>query len=198
MIVPTTTNYEKHKTQNPAQRFLINRFYKVLIDLTKQIKPEKILDAGCGEGFTLVKFKRNGIGKNLSGVDFSDDAILLGKKMYPGLKLSKGDIYNLPYTDKSFDLVVCTEVLEHLEFPEKAVREVMRVSKKYVLFSVPNEPIFQLSNFLRGKHLKGWGNHPEHINHWSAKAFELFLRENKIRVVTKKNPFPWTIILGRV
>lgn len=198
MIMTTTTNYEKHKNQNPVQRFLINRFYKVLMDFAKQTKPKKILDAGCGEGFTLVKFKRNGIGKILSGVDFSDDAIFLGKKTYPGLKLSKGDIYSLPYPDKSFDLVVCTEVLEHLEFPEKAVREICRVTGKYVLFSVPNEPFFQLSNFLRGKYLPTLGNHPEHINHWSTKAFELLLRKNKVRIIAKKHPFPWTIILGRV
>ena len=194
----TTTNYEKHKSQNPAQRFLIGRFYSTFLALAKQVKPETILDAGCGEGFTLVKLKRNGIGKVLSGVDFLQDAITLGKRMYPGLKLTKGDIYKLPYKDKSFDLVICTEVLEHLEFPEKAIKEVMRVSKKYVLFSVPNEPIFQLSNFLRGRHFKTFGNHPEHINHWSGSAFEKLLRKNKIRIAVRKQPFPWTLILGRV
>ncbi len=192
-----TSNFSKHTNNNPIQQFLINRFYKKIFSLLKPLKVDTILDAGCGEGFTLVKIQRAKIGKRAQGIDNSATAIKLAKKHYPNLLIEKGSIYELPYKDSSFDLVVSTEVLEHLEDPEKALSEIKRVASKYVLLSVPNEPIFTIANFLRGKYLKSFGNHPEHINHWSKREFRNFVRKSGLRVSTVKSPFPWTIVLAR-
>lgn len=54
-------------------------------------------------------------------------------------KLAFADIRNLPFPDMSFDVVICTEVLEHLpeETIARGVRELVRVSRKYLLISVP-------------------------------------------------------------
>ena len=57
--------------------------------------------------------------------------------MYPSISIKQGDIYALPYNDNSFDLVICSEVLEHLEHPEKALTEVIRVSKNTVSYLYP-------------------------------------------------------------
>jgi|SRR3989344_731336 len=195
--MPETTNYLKHSSTNPLQRFLIDNFYRRLLQTIKPIRARKILDVGCGEGFTLVKIKQARIGEIYEGIDNSSAALKLGKKLYPKLNINKGDIYNLPYNDASFDLVICTEVLEHLEHPEKAVKELARVAKKYIVISVPNEPFFILSNFLRGKYLRTFGNHPEHINHWTAQGFKKFIRKNKIKISCARYPFPWTLVLAR-
>ena len=146
-----TTNYLKHANKNPIQRFLIENFYRQLINILKPIKPIRILDVGCGEGETIVKLKQTRIGKTLEGVDKSEDALHIGRKIYPGINVESGDIYKLPYKDDSFDLLICTEVLEHLKNPRKALAELRRVSSKYVLLSVPNEPFFIMANLLRGK-----------------------------------------------
>lgn len=191
-----TTNFEKHISQNPIQKKLIDNFYKTVIEILRPINPDSILDVGCGEGFTLDKFKKEGIGKNLAGIDYSDDALKLGAKIYPELKLKKGDIYNIKEKNNSFDLVMATEVLEHLDNPQKALRELVRVSKKYVMLSVPNEPFFIGANLLRGKYLKGFGNHPEHINHWTLFSFRKFLQKNGLKIVKQKHPFAWTLILA--
>ena len=116
------------------------------------------------------------------------------KKVWLKLK-QKGDIYKLPYKSNSFDLVVCTEVLEHLENPKKALRELIRVSGKYILLSVPNEPFFRLSNFLRGKNLPRWGNDIEHVQNWTSSGFAKFVNIKGVKIIDKKHPFPWTIIL---
>jgi len=192
-----TTNFQKHVNKNPIQKFLINYFYSVMINLIKPLKSEKILDVGAGEGFSLVKLKRNQIGKFHEGVDNSKDALKLGKKMYPKINLKLGSIYELPYKENSFDLLLCTEVLEHLDDPKKAVKELKRVTSKYIVFSTPNEPLFTIANFLRGKYLKTFGNHPEHINHWSSGGLKKFLRQNGLKVVCVKTPFPWTLILAK-
>lgn len=192
-----TTNYLKHSNTNPIQKALIGNFYKEFFKLVKPLRPITVLDVGCGEGFTLKKLEEKKIGKRNEGIDYSAEAIKIGKKIYPELALSKGDVYKLQYEDNSFDLVICTEVLEHLTDPAKAVEEMKRVSAKYIVFSVPNEPFFILANFLRGKYLKNLGNHPEHINHWTMWGFEKFLKSHGLTVVKSRHPFAWSLILAK-
>lgn len=192
----TTDNYQKYASKNSFQKFLIENFYKALLRLIVDLKIETILDAGCGEGFTLERLRKEGLGKRLEGVDRSSAAIALGKKMAPGLILRFGDINTLPYQDSCFDLVVCSEVLEHLARPEEALKEIKRVAKKYCLLSVPNEPFFMAANLLRGKNLLRWGNDIEHVNHWSHKDFKKFLEGRGWKILAIKIPFPWTLVLA--
>lgn len=193
---PLPTNFIKHTSKNPIQKFLINNFYSSLVSLAKPLNPITILDAGCGEGFTMNKLVENGIGKKIEGVEHSKDALNLGRKLFPNLTFKEGNIYNMPYEDNSFDLVTCTEVLEHINEPTKVFKEVLRVSKKYVIISVPNEPFFMLGNFLRGRDLLRLGNNPGHINHWTIISFLNFLKKNELKIKILKLPFPWILILG--
>lgn len=194
----TTDNYKKHTSTNPAQRWLIQNFEKTLAKEIKKLKVSSILDAGCGEGFTLEFLRKQGIGKAYEGIDFLKTAIGIGKKVHPKVTLKQASIYELPYKANAFDLVLCTEVLEHLEKPRDAVKELFRVSKKYVLVSVPNEPIFMGSNFLRGKNWSRFGNDIEHINHWTMFNFPKLVQKNagvKTQIISKKYPFPWTMLV---
>ncbi len=195
--MPETTNYLKHSNQNPIQKALIDNFYKELFKMIKPLKANSILDVGCGEGFTLKKLEEKKLGKKNEGIDYSDDAIKIGKKIYPELALFKGDVYGLSYKDNTFDLSLCTEVLEHLDDPAKAVAEIRRVTSKYIIFSVPNEPFFIGANLLRGKYIKSLGNHPEHINHWTFWGFEKFLEKQGLSVVKSKHPFAWSLVLTK-
>lgn len=192
-----TTNYQKHANTNPLQKALIANFYKEFYRIVKPLRVNTVLDVGCGEGFTLKKLEEKKIGKKNEGIDYSAEAIKIGKKIYPELNLAKGNIYDLKYEDNSFDLLICTEVLEHLADPVKAIEEMKRVTSKYILLSVPNEPFFIMANFLRGKYLKNLGNHPEHINHWTAFGFEKFLQKQGLHVVKAKHPFAWSLILTK-
>lgn len=193
---PLPTNFIKHTSKNPIQKFLIKNFYSALISLAKPLSPKNILDAGCGEGFTINKLSKNNIGKTIEGVEYEKDAIAFGKKLFPGLKIKQGSIYDLPYKNGYFDLITCTEVLEHLEDPVKALQEMLRVTKKYLIISVPNEPLFMLSNFLRGKNISKFGNDPDHINHWTIFSFLNFLKKNGLKIKKVKLPFPWILVLG--
>lgn len=192
-----SSNYLKHTSKNPIQKFLINNFYNSLISLAKPLEPISILDAGCGEGFSLAKLAEKGIGKDLLGIDGSEVALELGHQLFPSLNLTQGNIYSLPYKNDSFDLVVCTEVLEHLQNAEKAVSEVLRTTKKYAIFSVPHEPFFMLCNFLRGRDILRLGNQIEHINHWSFFTFKKFIQNNNVEIIKIKLPFPWIMILAK-
>ncbi len=198
----TTDNFEKHTVKSSLkklyflQKFLINNFYTVLSQEISKLHPNSILDAGCGEGFILHHLEIAKIGKKLSGFDFMDDAINIGKKQYPTLDLKKGDIYHIDAKSSSYDVVLCSEVLEHLERPEEALKELIRVSKKYVVLSVPHEPYFMLGNFLRGKNVKRFGNDIDHVQHWTNKQFGRFVSKY-LTIKSNITPLPWTLIIAQ-
>jgi len=192
-----TDNFKKHTHRNPIQRFLLDNFFKTLLKLISEKKVDSILDVGCGEGFTLNRLMTNKIGSKWEGIEYSKDAIVLGKKFYPEVKIKQASIYNLPYEDNSFDLVLCTEVLEHLENPDRALKELVRVSNKYLVISVPNEPFFMMAQLIRGKNWSRLGNDIEHINHWTMFSFPQFIKKNarRIKISAQKHPFAWTMLL---
>ncbi len=191
-----TTNLEKHTTQNPVSRFFLNNFKQVLLAQVKEIRPHAILDVGAGEGFTLEMFRENHIGERLEGIEYMDEALKFAKRLHPQVKIKKGNIYELPYAANSFDLVICNEVLEHLDDPKKALNELKRVAKKYLILSVPNEPLFTIQRILRGKNVWKLGAHPEHIQHWTSGAFEKFVA-SVLTVKDAKTPLPWTMITAK-
>src|SRR3990172_9828545 len=131
-----SSNYQKHTTKNAIGKLFLNNFLNTVVKTIRPLNIDSVLDVGCGEGFTLARLSREKIGKTYEGIEAEETAITLGKKLYPRLTIDKGDIYKLPYKNNSFDLVVCTEVLEHLEKPKKAYRELIRDSRKNVLLSV--------------------------------------------------------------
>src|SRR3989344_6097785 len=143
-----TGNYIKYASKNPLKKFFIKKFLERTAKVIFSLRSQNILDVGCGEGFVLGHLKKRGFAANLTGVDISEEAISAGLAIFPGLNLVKGSVYNLPFADDYFDVVMCLEVLEHLAEPEKALQELVRVSKKYCLVSVPNEPFFTLANMV--------------------------------------------------
>jgi ubiquinone/menaquinone biosynthesis C-methylase UbiE len=191
-----TTNLAKHTTKNPISRFFLTNFTNLLLEQVKKLKPDSILDVGAGEGFTLEMFRKNKIGKKIEGIEYMDDAFILAKQLHPKVSIKKGNIYELPYKKDSFDIVVCTEVLEHLDDPGKALQELKRVTKKYLIVSVPNEPLFTIQRFLRGKNMLKLGDHPEHLQHWKSESFKKFV-EKQMQVIDYKTPLPWTMILAK-
>jgi len=191
----TTNNYRKNTSKNFLQKLLIKNFYKKLFSLVVNLPIDTVLDAGCGEGFTLSRLRKHKIGKQLLGIDSAAAAINLGKKLFPFINFKRENIYSLPYKNNFFDLVICCEVLEHLSDPERAIKEIVRVSKKFCLLSVPNEPFFSIANFLRGKNLLRWGNDIEHIQHWTYAGFITLLNQKGLIVKSAISSFPWTIVL---
>lgn len=91
-----------------------------------------ILDVGCGNGAFLNALPNK---YKAVGLDRSEEAL-----KYVRTDKVCGDITSLPFESKTFDLVTCLEVLEHLPSGvfEKACSEIQRVSKKYIMVSVPN------------------------------------------------------------
>lgn len=96
-----------------------------------------ILDVGCGNGIITNELSSD---FQITGLDSSEAALSY-------LKCSSilGSIESIPCADHSFDLVMCNEVLEHLDTStlHKGIRELKRLSRKYILISVPNQEQLQ-------------------------------------------------------
>ena len=201
-----STNHVKYDYNDPVRRFLIKRFFSQLIKDVSHAKPQSLADIGCGEGFVLKTMLDNSIvkhdenGFHAAGIDISKSAVAVAQKQLPGLNIQVGSIYEIPFEDNSHDVVLCNEVLEHLENPAKALQELRRVSSKYVIVSVPHEPWFMLGSLFGGKYIKAFGNHPEHINHWNPLSLKKTLKENGLHVekIRFYSTFPWLLAVCRV
>ena len=104
------------------------------LDFIRSHVPMKgqILDVGCGNGIFTIRFAREG--GSVVGLDFS--AYLLHQNPHTGLVC--GDATVLPFRDQSFDVVFEANVLHHVPDREQVIREMGRVSRKYVLLLEPN------------------------------------------------------------
>lgn len=192
----TSSNLRKHQSSNFAQRWLIERFHATAAALLVQANPRSILDAGCGEGIAMQTLLARQTGY-VAGLDGSLGALQIAEHINPAKSFINGDLTGLPFPSDSFDLVVCMEVLEHLDQPERGLAELCRVSSRWLLLSVPHEPLFRGANFLRGKNMRAWGNDPGHVNHWTSRAFLRFV-SRQCQVVACRRSFPWTLVLCRV
>ena len=195
-------NYEdKYNTRNPISKFLVNGFLATFNTFLSSLSKDNlhaICEIGCAEGQLLKHIHTAFPHSQLSATDISEEEIEKARKHCSAIPASFS-IQNaenlLQYSDASFDLVVCCEVLEHLDNPIQGLSEIHRISKKYVLVSVPNEPIWRGLNLLRGKYIRSLGNTPGHLNHWSVFQFPKFLGTADLMPVRKKYPFPWQMVL---
>jgi SAM-dependent methyltransferase len=101
----------------------------------------KVLDAGAGHGWLAEMLSRRGF--EVSALDLGGDSIhraarRLGELSVP-VAFALGDLYSLPFHDSSFDAVVVSEVLEHLQHPPDALAEIARVLRPggYLVVSCP-------------------------------------------------------------
>lgn len=121
------------------------RVLKSVIERDVNIPPNgTILDVGCGTGGNIEFLSSYGL---VSGCDYSDTALEYCK--IRGLdNVVKASIYELPYSDNSFNLVTCFDVIEHIPDDFKAFSELARVTDEsgYILITLPADPA-KYSNF---------------------------------------------------
>lgn len=191
-------NFEdKYSSRNPIARRLVAGFLGAVTELFEHASPagKTVLEVGCGEGRLATHLLRHASapGRYLA-TDVSLDAI--AADIDPHIETQVASIYELPFEDRSFDIVVCCEVLEHLEQPERGLAQVSRVARERVLISTPWEPVWRAMNMARGKYLRDFGNTPGHVQHFTRSGL-VALAKRHLQVLEKRTPLPWTVLLGR-
>ncbi|MFP4061948.1 MAG: class I SAM-dependent methyltransferase [Halochromatium sp.] len=135
------------------------------------------------------------------GSAFSSNVIKIAKANAKNYGLSSSlfkshSIYDLDSAQDRAEFIVCCEVLEHLENPEARLKALQIVARKYLIVTVPQEPLWSALNLARGKCIKYLGNTPGHIQHWSRNGF-FELVSKYFNIFQARSPLPWTMLLCR-
>lgn len=180
--------YQNGIKRNFLQYLWHTRKLKSVVDLV-DIVPNNILDVGCASGWFLSEIFLVYPKANCVGVDVYKKAIDYGKKRYKELKLVQADAHNLPFKNDSFDLVICTEVLEHVVDPEKVLGEIKRVLSNDGIAIVEMDS----GNFLFKVVWYLWTNvrngvwHHSHIYPFDAKKLEGMIKKSGFTIAQKKS-----------
>lgn len=186
----------KYRSRNPLQRLLIRRFATRIHELFARAQPVRsVLEVGVGEGFLSGFLSEHYPEIAFTGIDLDRHDLENLRDKFPRIDARQGSVYELAALGQ-FELVLCAEVLEHLERPADALEQIAGAKPRYAIFSVPHEPWFMASNFLRGKNVSRLGNDIDHLNHWGARGLCALL-EPRFEVVTLGRSFPWLVALTR-
>jgi len=188
----------KYNSCNPLKRYLIEAFDCQIAELVQKIAPKTISEIGCGEGHVSQILLNSCPDAHIKCTDISDAILDIARANCASSRISfyNRSIYDLSEKVDSAELVVCCEVLEHLENPYQALGQLANVASPYCLMSVPREPIFRTLNFLRGANIQYFGNDPGHVQHWARKSFLEFV-SSEFEILEVRSPLPWTVVLGK-
>jgi 2-polyprenyl-3-methyl-5-hydroxy-6-metoxy-1,4-benzoquinol methylase len=189
---------KKYYNNNYFHKLAINRFFEVVTKELRNLPQRTVLEFGCGEGLFLKELRDRGVVfDHLVGVDLRESALEYARRINPNYVFMNLDILRSGLEKKSFDLVIASEVLEHLQEPASYLSKLVDLSRGYLFLTVPWEPWFQLMNFLRGRNVRRFGNHPEHVQHWGPNTFKNYVAQfaqvKKVLAV-----FPFIILVGEV
>jgi SAM-dependent methyltransferase len=104
--------------------------------------PGSILDVGAGDGLITFLLEAKGVDSCETGVQYAQDA---------NVDVILGSVYELPYEENSFDNIYFGDVIEHLEYPNKAMKEIKRVLRNNGWLYLVTPPK-QINNILQDEY----------------------------------------------
>ena len=153
---------------------------KVTLGLIKNYcHASKVLDVGCGTGLLTRHIK----GEIVLGLDINNWNLKRTREHAPKTEVILGDAESLPIRLESIDIIVCTEVLEHLLHPEEVLSEMVRVLRPRgkIIGSVPSKnPIWGFRKYLTSTCLVA---EPFHRNYSLKELLTLLQTSGKLKII---------------
>lgn len=162
----------------PSERFHLIRYtitYAIMQELGAICGVRSLLDVGCAEGYKAA-MARKFFGISVAGTDLSETACARAKEIFD-LDAVPSDARKLPFDNESYDVVLSSETLEHIESWKEAFKEALRVAKIAVIVTVPNESERTVQKNIQSKVEHG------HINKFSKNTFDEFKLPVKVRPI---------------
>lgn len=157
----------------------------------RYVRGMDIIDVGCGEGITLEKLVKQFPGASVCGVDAEQENIdICGSHNLP---VVAGSVYELPFPDNSVDCILFSEVIEHLEHPELALREFHRVVRPggRVIIIFPNDAMFKVTRIMTGM-IKEAFYDAGHVMQWTPEKIKKSLTAAGFTPISATSlPFVW-------
>jgi methionine biosynthesis protein MetW len=169
-------NYQSEWREVGARQKALN-----IIEITDGLALKKVLEVGAGDGSILQVLSKHNFAQELYAVEISASALQqIHQRNLPQLKQALlFDGYTLPFADQSFDLVILSHVLEHVEFERKLLRELLRVAR-YQVIEVPKDYRFGVDRKVN--HFLSYG----HINMYTPSSLRFLLRSEGYTIVRQK------------
>jgi SAM-dependent methyltransferase len=160
------------------------RTWQILRTLA-HLRFDSLLDVGAAEGYKAW-LVRELLHKRVAVCDLSAQACLRAQEIF-ALTAQQADVHALPYADEAFDVVLCSETLEHVTDITQATAELLRVARKAVVITVPHEP-----EDLVAHNLEQHVDHG-HIHHFALGSFAHW-RQQGYEVHETRLVHPWLSI----
>lgn len=144
------------------------RTYVVMKTLA-HFKFKTLLDAGGAEGYTAHVIKQL-FGVKVEHSELSDEACKRAREIFK-LKSTQADIHDLPFKDNEFDVVLCSETLEHVSNLQRAIKELLRIADKALVITVPHEPKELIEKIKKEEKFHG------HIHDFDIHSFDFLKNE---------------------
>jgi ubiquinone/menaquinone biosynthesis C-methylase UbiE len=148
----------------------------------------RILDAGCGRGEVLLACAREGA--SVAGIDYSRDAVDITRETlaeFPDADIRQGDVTALPWEDGTFDRILFSDVIEHLDPPQTVpalaeFRRVLRPGGFLLVHTAPNRLFMNLAwPVVRpGLRLVGKRDVADRVDEWFEIARDYHVNEQSV------------------
>jgi len=163
-------------------------------------KAHTLLDVGTGYGYG-VHFFDEAFDSDLSvGIDASGRALKHANKRYKGKRrcFIKCSATHLPFKNKSFDLITCLEVIEHIPSPSMVLKEIHQTLKNEgsLVISTPNK--YTIGSLLRQKDKEQPPKNPFHMREYSISEFRNLLKKEKFSAIHKLGIYTPIPRLGKI
>lgn len=155
---------------------------KMILNIMKSLEYKSCLDVGCGQAYLLEALR--GKGKDLCGYDISSEVIEQNRSEFPNVRFDEVDISRQSSSEgRQADVVVASEVLEHIEDWSGAVKNLCNMTKRYLLITVPSGKVHKIDKIVG------------HVRHFLGEEIEEELMRNGFRVTSiKRWGFPFHTI----
>lgn len=180
------SHYDKGIKRNIFQKYWhFRRFHEVLKVINQTEDP--ILDLGCHSGTFTKQIITKVKSKKVYGIDISTSAIELIKKRIPYGIFKVASAENVPFKSNFFEQIYCLEMLEHVDHPDKVIKEIKRLLKKggISIILVPSDnKLFKIVWFLWTLYYPVWRH--AHVQSFASTSLEKIISSEGLKIIKVK------------